>query len=91
MSDLVELQRALDLYGAAVYWHFSRRYGGLVGEQTEDAASVRDVLRSKAVGAGASEEQLDDARRYAHCCAIDHRKPLMAGASFRTFEKEVLR
>ncbi len=85
MSDLAGFQRALDLYGAAVYW---RSIGTVEGNEPEVLAAE---LRERAAAAGASREQLDDAEQYARECVSKHRKPLMAGYSFSQLRNEAVR
>lgn len=87
MTDLASFQRALDLYGAAVYWsHHRHRTANPVADAQELAA----LLRERAVDAGVTTEQFDDAERYARSCLSQGRKPLMAGSSFSSFRSEAL-
>jgi hypothetical protein len=78
-TDLATLQQALDLYGAAAYWH--RR------EPTPATETLTATLRERATGAGVSDEQLADADSYARTCIVNRRKPLLAGPSSAEFER----
>jgi hypothetical protein len=48
---------------------------------------LADTLRERAVAAGCSREQIDDASSYAARCAADRRKPLTAAISFEEFRR----
>ncbi|BBY54164.1 hypothetical protein H7J07_06005 [Mycobacterium koreense] len=84
MATVAEHQRALDLYAAAAYWLME--LGG-----DELASRLEAQLQRRAVAAGASVEQLHDARDYARDCVLLRNRPLMAGASFEAFEREASR
>lgn len=83
MSSLAELQQALDLYGSAMYWRTVA--ANSASTSLPDAEAMADALRQRAVAAGCSTEQIDDADSYAARCAADHRKPLTAEVSFDVF------
>ncbi|MEE3755364.1 hypothetical protein [Mycobacterium intracellulare] len=85
MSDLAGFQRALDLYGAAVYWK------SIGTEKGNEPDALATELRKRAAAAGASQDQLVDAERYARECVSKKRKPLMAGHSFSHFRDEAAR
>lgn len=85
MTDLAGFQRALDLYGAAVYW-------ASVGTETgAEPDTLATELRKRASAAGASQDQLVDAEQYARSCVSRRRKPLLAGHSFSHFRAEAAR
>ncbi|WP_396908047.1 hypothetical protein [Mycolicibacterium sp.] len=88
MTDLASFQRALDLYGAAVYW--SHHSAQSADNPVADAQELAALLRERAVDAGVTTEQFDDAERYARSCLSQGRKPLMAGSSFSSFRSEAL-
>ncbi|CAN3132132.1 hypothetical protein ACNUDN_05960 [Mycobacterium sp. smrl_JER01] len=85
MGNLAGFQRALDLYGAAVYWSC------LGTETSSEPASLAAKLREHAAAAGASQDQLSDAEQYARNCVSRKQKPLMAGHSFHLFRNEASR
>lgn len=85
MSSLADLQHALDLYGSAMYWRTVA--AGSASRSLPDAEAVADTLRERAVAAGCSTEQIDDAASYAARCAADRRKPLTAAVSFEEFRR----
>ncbi len=85
MSSLAELQHALDLYGSASYWRTVA--AASASQSLSEAEVVANTLRERAVVAGCSIEQLDDAGSYAARCAADHRKPLTAQVSFDVFRR----
>ncbi|MEX7469033.1 hypothetical protein AB4Z39_04900 [Mycobacterium adipatum] len=88
MTDIASFQRALDLYGAAVYWSYRSSESSNDRAGFAAAQDLATVLRERAVGAGVSSEQLDDAEQYARNCVSNGRKPLMAGRSFSHFRTE---
>lgn len=84
-SSLAQLQRALDLYGAAAYWaHCAERDAAA---HHNDAENLAGQLWTHAADAGCSGEQLTDALSYAESCARAGRKPLAAGLSFPEFQR----
>lgn len=88
MTDIAGLQRALDMYGAAVYWSYHSAESANTQADLAAAQNVATSLRERAVTAGVNTEQLDDAERYARDCVSKGCKPLMAGWSFSHFQLE---
>lgn len=80
MSGLADLQHALDVFGAAVYWH--------IADPSLEASALADKLGKRAEAAGCSDDQIADAGQYANQRAHRGEKPLLAGYSFADFQSK---